>query len=333
MIRFDDIQVDDRQVDDAGWLLARTGVLDHFRRDGMRWDVNETIHFARQLEFVKAQTYDIEYARLKSMQFIPVDSSAPPGTESITYRQWDRVTAATVVNHMSDDLPKVNVFANEFTQPVKSLGSSYEWSIQDIRRAAMAGTQFDTRLSAAARLSIDHRIDEVGATGIPECNTTGFLNDAAVPINPFPNAGAWAGLTAAFILENLNDLVQSIIDASLEVERPNTLLLPTAEFGIIAQTPFLGGDGTKTILTAFLENSPYITNVDQWVRLGTAGAAGVPRVVAYDRSDRVLQFNIPLMFEQLPPQPKALSFEVPVHARVGAVEIHYPLAIAYGDIT
>ena len=330
-IRFDDIQADDRMVDDAKWLLARSGAIEHLRNDGMRWDVNETVHFARQLEFVKAQTYDIEYARLKALQFLPVDSTAPPGTETTTYRQWDRVHAAVVVNHMSDDLPKVNVFANEFTLPVKSLGSSYEWSIQDIRRAAMAGSQFDTRLSAAARLSIDHRIDIVGASGIPECNTTGFLNDANVPINPMQTAGAWATLTTLQILGNMNDLAQSIVDASLEVEKPNTMLLPSAEFGLVSSTP-MSADNDKTILSVFLTNSPYITNVDQWTRLTAAGTGGVPRVVAYDRSDRVIQFNLPLLFEQLPPQPKSLSFEVPVHARAGAVEIHYPLAIAYGDI-
>lgn len=323
-IRLDDIRVDGQQIDDAGRLARQCNV---------RLDANETTHFARQLEYVKARTYDIEFGRLKSLQFIPLDTSAPEGAESITYRQWSEVEAAVVVANMADDLPQVEVFAAEFTSPVKSLASSYQWSIQDIRRAAMAGTNFDLRKARAARMSIDRRIDEVGANGIPEANTTGFLSNAAVPINPFPNAGAWSGLTAEEILENLNDIVQSIVDATNEIEQPNTLILPTAEFGLVAQTPMLGGNGTDTILTVFLRNSPYITQVDQWSKLNTAGAGSVPRVVAYDRSERVLTFNIPLLFEQLPPQPRNLAFVVPCHSRVGVVEVHYPLAIAYGDIS
>lgn len=324
-IRIQDIRVDSFQEEMAARLA--------YQSCNLRLDQTETAHFARQLEFVKAQTYDIEFGKLKCMGFVPVDTSMPEGTESVTYQQWNEVEAAKVINHASDDLPQVDVFAAEFTSPVKSLGSSYQWSIQDIRRAAMANSQFDLRKARAARMSIDRRIDEICANGIPAiAGFTGFLNNAAVPTPALTNAGAWAGLTPAQILENLNDLAQSIVDATLEVEEPNTLLLPTAEFGIISSTPILGGDGTDTIMTVFLRNSPYITQVDQWSKLTAAGAGGVPRIVTYDRSDRVLQLNLPIMFEQLPPQPRNLSFIVPVHARIGTVEMHYPSAVAYGDI-
>jgi len=46
-----DIRVDARTKAHAARLLDACGV---------RFDENETAHFARQLEFVKAQTYDIE---------------------------------------------------------------------------------------------------------------------------------------------------------------------------------------------------------------------------------------------------------------------------------
>ena len=316
-------RVDDRQKEDAGRLLHNCGV---------RFDAGEAAHFARQLEFVKAQTYDIAFGRLKSLSFLPLDTSAPEGAESITYRQWDEVHAAKVIANMADDLPQVDVFAREFTSPVSSLGAAYQWSIQDIRRAALAGSQFDLRKARAARMSIDRRIDEIGAFGIPEKSTTGFLNNANVPIFVLPNAGAWTGLTPLQVLANMNALAQSVVDATLEVEEPNTMILDTTSYGHVASTPISGGDGTDTILTVFLRNSPYITSVQQWSKLNTAGAASVPRAVVYDRSDRVLTYNIPLLFEQLPPQARNLSFVVSVHSRVGVVEMHYPLAIAYADI-
>lgn len=322
MITLEQIRVDERQIATAHRLLDACEV---------RLDVNETAHFARQLEFVKAQTYDIEFGKLKSLQFIPLDTSVPEGADSVTYQQWDEVEAAAVVANMADDLPQVDVFATEFTSTVKSLGSSYVWSIQDIRRAAMAGTDFQLRKARAARMSIDRRIDEIGANGIPEANTTGLLNNVNVPVFVFPNAGAWDAIATNLVLENLNALAQSIVDATIEVEEPNAMIIPTTEFGIIAATPMLGGDGTDTILQVFLKNSPYITNIDQWSKAEGGGAGGANRFVCYDRSDRVLQFNMPLLFESLPPQPKNLAFMVPVHARAGVVEMHYPLAAAYAD--
>ena len=322
-MKLDDMEVTDRHIDAAERLLWDVGER--------RMDVNETIHFARSLEFVKAQTYDISFGKLKSLQFIPLDQSAPEGAETITYEQWTEVEAATVVANMADDLPSVDAFAAQFTSPVKSLGSSYTWSIQDIKRAAMTGAGIDLRRARAARMSIDRRIDRIGALGIPEANTTGLLNNTAVPTFVFPNAGAWDAITTDLVLENLNALAQAIVDTTLEIEEPNALLCPTAEFGIISSTPMLLGASTDTILQVFLRNQPYITQVDQWARLTGAGGGGSNRFLAYDRSDRVLQYNIPLLFEQLPPQARNLAFKVPVHSRVGVVEIHYPLAMSYAD--
>ncbi len=326
-MEIEEIRVDARMREQAAWLLDRCGATNG---EGERLDANETAHFARQLEFVKAQTYDIEFGKLKSLQFIPLDSSAPEGAESVTYNQWDEVGAAKIVANMADDLPQVDVHARSFTSEVISLGASYQWSIQDIRRAAMAGSQFDTRKAQAARLSIDRRVDEIGAFGALENNTTGFANDANVPIFVLPNAGAWDTLTALQVLENMTAMAQAVVDQTLEIEEPNTMILPTAEFGLVAATP-MSADNSRTILSVFLENSPYITAVEQWTKLNTAGAASIRRAIAYDRSDRALVFNIPLLFEQLPPQPRNLSFVVPVHNRTGVVEWHYPLSAVYSD--
>jgi hypothetical protein len=321
-MEIEEIRVDARDIERAGRLLENCGV---------RFDANETAHFARELEFVKAQTYDVKFGRLKALDFIPLDTSAPDGAETVTYTQWDEVEAAKIVANMADDLPQVDVHARQFTSAVVSLGASYQWSIQDIRRAAMAGSQFDLRKARAARNSINRRVDEIGAFGAPENGTTGFLNDANVPLFVLPNAGAWDTLTSDQILENLNAMAQAVVNQTIEVEEPNTLILPTAEFGLVASTPMLGGNGTDTIRTVFLRNSPYITALEQWAKLNTAGAGNIRRAVAYDRSEQALVYNIPLLFEQLPPQPRNLAFVVPVHNRTGVVEWHYPLSAVYSD--
>lgn len=298
---------------------------------GIRLDANETAHLARQLEHIKAQTYDVVYGPLKARQFIPVDNSADPGAESITYRQWDEFEMAKVIANYADDLPLVDVAVAEFTSPVKSLGAAYQWSIQDLRRSAMTGSTLDQRRARAARMAVERKIDEMGAFGEPNTGLTGMLNNANVPIVVVPTAGAWTGLTPAQIIGNLNAMAQAIVTSTLEVFEPDTILLDSVSFGHISQTP-IAIDNQTTILKSFLANNPYIKNIDQWTKLNTAGAASIHRAVTYFRDPTVLSFNIPQEFEQFPPQARNLSFVVPTHARVGGVEIHYPLAMAYTDI-
>ena len=66
-------------------------------------DANESIFFARQLEYVKAQTYDIKYPAMNALNLFPVDTSAGAGAKTITYRQYDSVGAAKVIANYAQD--------------------------------------------------------------------------------------------------------------------------------------------------------------------------------------------------------------------------------------
>lgn len=48
-------------------------------------DANESIFFERELEHVKARSYDIKYPEFKATMLIPVSTEAGPGAETITY--------------------------------------------------------------------------------------------------------------------------------------------------------------------------------------------------------------------------------------------------------
>ena len=57
-------------------------------------DAAENLFFARELEHVRAKSYDIKYADRKIRQLVPVDNSVDPGAEVVTYSQYDRVGVA-----------------------------------------------------------------------------------------------------------------------------------------------------------------------------------------------------------------------------------------------
>jgi hypothetical protein len=57
------------------------------------------------------------------------------------------------------------------------------------------------------------------------------------------------------------------------------------------------------------------------------GSGTVNCMVAYARDPDHLQYELPVIYEQLPVQEKALAYMVPVHSRVAGVNIYYPLSV------
>lgn len=300
--------------------------------DDERLDASETAIIARKLEHVKARTYDVKYQTFKARRFIPVAPDADPAAETILYLQWDQFGMAKLISNYADDLPLVDVLAREFRTPVKSLGAAYQFSIMDLRRARMAGVSLDTMRASAARRSIESAIDNIAALGRPEVGLTGFCNHPNVPVYALTN-GQWvsSNRTPTQMLADLHAFVDAVVAAGKDVFIPNTLLLPSRAFARIAQT-FMSADNTVTVLSAFLTQNPYITDVDSWHRLdNVTEAVGNTRSICYFRDPEVLTLEIPQEFEQFPPQAKGLAFVIPVHARIGGTVIRYPVAVGYAD--
>jgi len=312
---------------DHSWLQAEMA------RRGQRLDAGETAALARQLEHIFAQTYDIKYSELKARRFIPVDTSVDPGAEYYTYRQWDQMGMAKIIANYADDLPRVDALAKEFPAPIKSLGAAYGFSIQDMRRSAMADSQLDSRKAATVRRAHEQAVDQIAAIGDSDAGLGGFTNNANVPLVT-PDNAPWSTATPLEIVADVNKLLNAIVTATLETFEPDTLLLDTASFQIINSRPMSStGDSDKTILRFLLDNNPFLSNIDQWARLTTAGAGSTTRLVGYKRSDEVLALVIPQEFEQFAPQARNLEFVIPTHSRIGGVSVRYPLAMAYMDGT
>lgn len=295
-----------------------------------RNDAFETSVFARQLEHIYTKTYDILYPEFKARSFLPLDSEVEPGASTYTYRQFDEVGFAKMVSNYADNIPDVTMFGKEFTASCHSMVVGYSYSIQDLRRAQMARMPLTDNLARIAKRAVEAKIDTTAAFGDSTLGFTGFLNNANVPLIS-PITGTWSTATSDQICADLDKLVNSIMITTKGVHQPDTLLLDISSFLLLnSKQRSLASD--KNILRWYLDNSPFIKNIDHWYLLSTANAAGNgPRAVCYMRSKDVISLVIPLEFEQFPPQVKNLSFFVPCHARIGGVKVPYPLAVAYMD--
>lgn len=299
-----------------------------------RMDANETAFLARQLEEIRAKSYDIKYAPLDAVSFLPVDTSIDPGVEAVTYRQYEMFGMAKIVADYANDFPTANVVAREFTSKVKSLGASYQYSIQEMRAASFSGVPLEQRKANAARRAIDQLHNTLARVGSSGDGLLGFLNQSNTTSFTVPNGAAgtatWSTKTPDEIVADMHDIANGIVTSTKGVEVPDTILLPLAQHQLIASRRM--GDGSDTtILAFFLATSPWIKQVLPWHELDGAGALGVDRMVCYRKDPDALQYIAPVVFEQFAPQEEGMVLKTHCHARSGGVVVYYPLSISYGD--
>lgn len=291
-------------------------------------DADEGAFFARELEAIKAQTFDILFPTLRSRDFIPVDGSAGAGATQVTYQQFDRVGRAKIIGPNARDIPRVDVSGKEFPRPVRPWADAYGWTIFEVQSAAMANRNLNARKASAARRAIEEGLDETAAIGAPDFGIPeGFLNSSAVPATV---TTPWAALTADQIIAQVSAARQRIVDVSLGVERPNTILLPEAQHALIADLP-RSTQSDKTVLEFLLSNRNGINAIEPWYRLSGIGGGGTDRMVMYDRSPDKITQDVTQEFTQLPVQEVGFEFVVNAWAQTAGTAIYYPLSIDYTD--
>lgn len=305
-----------------------------------RFDSNESMFLQRQLDYIKQQSYDIKYAELKARKLIPVSSEADPGAENIFYRQYDQTGMAKIVSNYADDLPDADVKGQEFFAVVKTLGSSYKYNFQEMRAAVYGNVPLEQRRANAARRAIAQKENRLAFFGDANANLVGMFTAPNVTSVTIPATGTgsttqWVNKTPDQILFDMNLVANTVVSTSLGVENPDTMLLPLSQFNYVSSTA-RSDYSDKTILNYFLENNPYIKQVE-WVNelkgAGSSGSGSAPydRMYAYRRSPEVLTLEIPSDFEQHELEIRNLIYKVNCTERFGGVLVYYPLALAYGD--
>lgn len=298
-------------------------------------DADQGIFFQRQLELIKAKSYDVRYADLVARTLFPVSNDGGPGISSITYRTYDQVGAAKIINAYADDLPRADVNGKETSIPVRSVGISYGYNLDEINASQLTGANLDQRRANASRRAVEQTINQVAFYGDAESGLPGFFSNPNIPSGNVVNGGsgtAWTTKTADQILFDINELCADIFETTLMVERPNTLLLPPAQWSYVMSTPRASNSDT-TIAQFVAQNSPYLKGLDSIIPVNECQGSLNPELasdamVAYNRDPDKLQLEIPVELEYLPIQQKNLEFVVPGRSRVGGLNIYYPLSIA-----
>src|SRR5215469_7359553 len=116
---FDRLDYRSFQAAQLAGLLAQDPT---FRMDSAE---DAALFFARELDYIKSEAYNVKYPRLNGLEMFPKSYTVNEGAESITYYGFDRIGKAAMIHDYATDLPRVVVLGTPTTVPIKHLGASY----------------------------------------------------------------------------------------------------------------------------------------------------------------------------------------------------------------
>ena len=281
----------------------------------------------RQLEFIRPQVFEVQYADIKYPTVLPVTSEAGPGAQTFTYRIMDATGEFKLIADAADDLPRADISQTEKSINIRSFGGSFGYTVQELRAAQMANIALEQRRAAAVRRAYEEKVEDLAFFGESTVGLSGFFNNSTVDVVA---ADKWfSTATAQEMLELLNYGVTAIINASKMKEQPDTILMAWEDYNKVSTTR--NSDSSDvTVLEYFLRTNPFIRNVEPINQLDADNSAlNTNRMVVYKRDPEKVQLHIPQPLELFPPQQRGLEFIVPAHARVGGVALYYPKSVIY----
>jgi len=296
----------------------------------MGFVVSQTTH-------IEQGVYNIRYPDIQYPGLIPVDFSANPFAQTVTYYSADKFGQARWINGNSDDIPIAGSERSKHQTAVYTAGIGYGWGWEEINTAMMLGIPLQSDDAAAAKRAYEEFVDDVALRGDDTKNFKGLINNSAVtPVGA--TYGDWfgTGIDESHVLADVNNaLIKTYVDTKT-VAIADTLLLPVAHLNFLAVTRL--GDTLSTLLMFLKEHNTYtaITGRPLTIRavrgLETAGTGNSARMIAYRRSPEVLKLHIPMPHRFLPVyQQGPLRWDVPGVFRLGGLDIRLPKEVSYID--
>ena len=311
---------------------------------------SDGVFFQRQLEYIQAQSYDVLYPNLKGREVFALNTEGGEGVNTITYRSYDKRGETKVIAGKATDLPRSDISGKEYSIQVKTLGSAYGYSRQELAASNMTGLPLDARKAEATRRSYEEKVNELIWFGDAENNLGGLFggpangpwstigNSAVASAAGGGNSKVWGvDKTPTEVLADLTSACSDMVSDTLQIFAPNKILMSVAKRNYLMNTR-MSEYSDVSILNWFITNNAYITSADQIVAINEldgvfgatpgAGAGGNGFVVMQEGADNA-RVREPFPLINLPVQYQGLEFEINCYGRFAGLEIIRPDAIAF----
>nr|DAE92081.1 MAG TPA: major capsid protein [Myoviridae sp. ct5xZ3] len=319
--------------------LMASNIVPALATDALRFDSAEdaSIFFARELDYIKAKSYDKIYPEFTALNHFPITHEVPEGAESTTYYSYEKTGMAAIISNYATDLPRADVKGEPTTAYIKSMGDSYGYSVQEMRASRQAGKSLDTRKAESARYAIDRTTNTIAFAGDKKHNLMGMLSTdnnvplytlSSVEVGSGQKSTKWKDKTANQILDDINGMFGYQSDLTQDVERADTLAIPSAAYIDIStrQIPNTG----YTVKKFLLENAPYLKDIISAPELAgknkETNPYGSDVALLYTNDPEKFSLEIPMSFYQYPLQARNLEVVIPCEQRVAGIIMYYPLS-------
>ena len=159
---------------------------------------------------------------------------------------------AKLISDYAEDLPPVSRALELKTNEIREYGVSYGYSEFELMQWLTAGIDLSRDEAETARRKIDEKVDEVLFVGDKDANTTGFLNNANVPMVVVPTGAgggtAIRGKTLLEIIATFQAMIDTVRNNTRRTVKADTVLLPHDAFVYLSTTPKDETGGDLTIL-------------------------------------------------------------------------------------
>lgn len=297
------------------------------------------LFFQRQLEVIEQTTYDVLYPDLEARECFPTLTLGGAGATSLTYRSYDRIGKAQVINARAIDLPKSEISGREYSINVKSVGCAYDFDIDEVAAANMSGMPLEARRALAARRGYEEYVNDAIWYGDAAGSFVGLFGNTFIAHNPVPGtaqSGAstkWIDKTPDEVIADLNNACGAMFAATKKIHRPEELWLPVMEWNYIRSTPRSPNSDT-TILEYFLKNNEFINDKSKVKPLNAIAAQGnggsecfIILAKTTPEGTQTIRLREPLPLQFLPVQLHGLVYQVPGRGRFAGLEVTYPRAV------
>lgn len=319
------------------------------KQKGIVMSDTDGIFFQRQLEAIETTTYDVLYPDLEARECFITNTFGGAGVTTLTYRSYDRIGKAQVINARATDMPKSDISGKEYSISVKTVGTAYDFDIDEVAAAQVTGMPLEARRAMASRRGYEEYINDAVWYGNDDFN--GFFTNTALGgyLDQTPVVAGvstdteWDLKEPDEVLADLFTAVSTMASSTKKIHKPNQLMLSVDKYNYIHNTPRNNVSDT-TILQFFLTNNKYITDASQVKDLnaiegmGSDGTGGVNEAFGSEcfiilnaktpEGTETIRIRETLPLQYLPVQLHGLVYEVPGRGRFAGLEITYPAAIA-----
>lgn len=320
ILRFNDglMTFDSRTIDSAGAFLI--GELE--RLDPRLNAPLASVTWGRDIQLRSDVSIADEYSAFTNSSF-----AAAPGVQG-SGKAW--------VGKDANSITGISLDIGKTTSPLSLWAMQLGWTIPELESAQKLGRPVDQQKFAGMQLKYQMDVDEQVYIGDAALGFTGMINsDTKVGTVTNAATGTWSTATPQQILDDVNELLNSVWAASGYAICPSELRLPPVQYSLLVNR-LVSSAGNVSILEYLKTNSlansingrPLNIQPIKW--LYQRGVANKDRMVAYTNDEQRIRFPL-VPLQRTPLEYRDLRQLTTYFGRLGVVEIPYGECIGYRD--